>query len=212
MSGNVCGLFFKAAARHSDTVALAILKGDSEIVVAFGELRDRVERFAGGLASAGFGRGSRAIVMVPMSIDLYTALLGVLSVGGTAMFVDPWIGIRRIASVAAASAPDAFIGVPKAHLMRLLHRALGTIPLTISTASPWAGMVAHESFESLRGAVAFSDAEPDAVALITYTTGSSGAPKGVVRTHATLAAQHEAIRDEFPAFEGDVDLTTFPVR
>jgi long-subunit acyl-CoA synthetase (AMP-forming) len=58
---------------------------------------------------------------------------------------------------------------------------------------------------------AMHDAAADDKALITYTTGSSGRPKGVNRTHRILVAQHERLAEEFPAREGDVDYCAFPV-
>ncbi|HEX8617190.1 MAG TPA: AMP-binding protein, partial [Thermoanaerobaculia bacterium] len=45
----------------------------------------------------------------------------------------------------------------------------------------------------------------------TFTTGSSGKPKGVNRTHRILAAQHERLAEAFPPREDDVDFCTFPV-
>jgi acyl-CoA synthetase (AMP-forming)/AMP-acid ligase II len=48
-------------------------------------------------------------------------------------------------------------------------------------------------------------------ALITFTSGSSGMPKGANRTHGFLAAQHRALSLEFPYHDGDVDMPMFPV-
>jgi olefin beta-lactone synthetase len=48
-------------------------------------------------------------------------------------------------------------------------------------------------------------------ALITYTTGSTGAPKGANRTHRFLASQHYALKRLFPYKSNDIDLPVFPV-
>jgi acyl-CoA synthetase (AMP-forming)/AMP-acid ligase II len=207
MSGNVAALFFDAAQRDPRAIAFVSADGAS---VPFGELRERVERFAGGLARAGFGSGDKAVFMLPMSTDLYVAVLGALSVGGVAVFVDPWLSLRRIATLAATARPKAFVGSPKAHLLRLLAPELREIPLTIVSGAV-ARPFARYRFAAMKGAATRATAAPDASALITYTTGSSGVAKGVNRTHAILAAQHDVIRREFPAIAGDVDLTTFPV-
>lgn len=207
MSPNVASLFFDAADRNPAGIAFAGVGGAS---TSFHELRERVERFAGGLAAAGFGSGDKAVFMLPMSPDLYVAVLGALTAGGVAVFVDPWVSLRRIATLAATARARAFVGTPKSHLLRLLAPDLRRIPLTI-VAGPIARPFARHRLAALSGRATLASVSPDAPALITYTTGSSGAAKGVNRTHAILAAQHDVIRQEFPAMAGDVDLTTFPV-
>lgn len=207
MTGNVASLFFDAARRNATGVAFARADGQR---VTFDGLRIRVERFAGGLARGGFGGGDRAVFMLPMSVDLYVSVLGTLAVGGIAVFVDPWVSPRRIASLAAAAHARAFVGSAQAHLLRLLVPALRAIPLPI-VAGAIARPFGRLRLASMAGEAPLATTSPDATALITYTTGSSGAAKGVNRTHAILQAQHDVIRQEFPVHAGDVDLTTFPV-
>ena len=48
-------------------------------------------------------------------------------------------------------------------------------------------------------------------ALITFTTGSSGRPKGAERSHRFLCAQHLALDREIPYRPDDIDLPVFPV-
>lgn len=207
VTSNVASLFFEAAARDPSVTALSFARGDA---ISFAALRARVERCAGGLSRLGVEVGDRVVFMLPMSVDLYVAVLGCLTVGGVAVFVDPWVPLGRIAELAAAARAKAFVGSPKAHLLRLFAPALRAIPLSISNgAIAWP--LAHQRLKTLDGRSTLADVEAGSSALVTYTTGSSGLAKGVNRTHAILRAQHDVIRDEFPAEPGDVDLTTFPV-
>lgn len=210
MTGNVVQLFFEAAERHEQTLAFVSSKGDR---VRFGELRRQVEAFAGGLVANGLQSGDRAVFMLPMSPELYVAVLGTLAAGGVAVFVDPWVPLRQVARLAAAAKPAAFIGTPKAHLLRFIARDLRRVRIAVASEGPGAWLAAGLRFRDLRSKAATppTPMSADSPALITYTTGSSGQPKGVNRTHAILAAQHHVIREEFPAQAGDVDLTTFPV-
>ncbi len=195
---NVASLLRDSVARNPDRVAFFTATAS----VTFAQLWTRIERFAGGLASRGFEPGDRALLMLPMSIDLYVALLAVFKSGGVAVFVDPWATNRTMAHLAATSQLAAYLGTPKSHLLRLFERDLRRIPIapvfvsSLGESAPLSGITAVERDER---------------ALVTFTTGSSGLPKGVNRTHRILRAQHERLAHEFPAVAGDVDLCSFPV-
>lgn len=211
---NVAELFRSAAERHATRAAFVAPQPNSVVQrITFGELWDDVARFSSFLRHRGIANGDRAIVMVPMSVDLYVTLLGVLAAGAVAVFVDPWVGPRAIARLATSSRPRVWIGSPKSHLLRLLESPLRRIPLGISTGARLPFLINA----TLRDALTTNPDTPlqpvddDTPALITFTTGSSGNPKGAHRSHRILAAQHRALASEFPAREGDVDLTNFPV-
>lgn len=214
-TANVVELLVEAAKRTPDRAAIVVDRAKLPAQrMTFGELWERVDRLGCSLARLGVSREDRVVLMVPMSIDLYVNLLAVLKIGAAAVFVDPWIGRRQIAAFAAFAEPRAFIGVGKAHLLRVTDARLRRIPISVTTGSRWFGLIARHRLARLldhdgdgRLALVASD-EP---ALITFTTGSSGEPKGTNRTHGYLVAQHAALQTEFPYRNNDVDLTMFPV-
>src|SRR3954462_7248264 len=104
-----------------------------DVTISFGALWERVDRTSAGLRRLGLEVGDRAVVMIPMSIELYVAMLALLKLGAVAVFVDPWIGRRQIAAFAAFAEPRAWLGVPRSHLLRLLDARLRKIPLTVTT-------------------------------------------------------------------------------
>lgn len=204
---NVLSILTEVARRHPDRPALIMPDGS----ITFSALRERIDRASAGLQREGLRPGDRAIVMIPMSIDLYVAMLALLDLGAIAVFVDPWIGWRQIAAFAKYAEPRAWLGIPRSHALRLLVRS---IPITVTTGrrlGPFPARRTLSEIEKPAGDGAVHESQPDDPALITFTSGSSGEPKGANRTHRFLLAQHRALAAEFPAQEGDVDMPMFPV-
>lgn len=209
-NANILGYLRAAAGRTPDRLALAM--GADRLT--FGELWDRTDRFSTGLAKAGLVPGDRVICLVPMSLDLYAVLLGILKAGGIAVFVDPWVGLRQVAAFASFAEPRAYVGIPRSQWVRFLEPALRRLPLTITTGGRIGGIPARFTLRELLarpGDGAVRARRPEDPALITFTSGSSGIPKGVNRTHGFLRAQHEALRAEFAYADADVDMSMFPV-
>lgn len=182
--------------------------------ISFGELAARIDRAAGGFAREGLAAGERAVVLVPMSAELYVALLGVLQLGALGVFLDPWVGRAQMAALAELAEPAAFVGIGRAHLLRLTAPALRRAPLQVTAGRRLGPLPAPRTLAEIEGAAPLGRVQPAGPgdsALITFTTGSSGRPKGADRTHGFLVAQHRALRRAFPYRDDDVDLPMFPV-
>lgn len=179
----------------------ALVEWDSrgrERALTYGELGRRAAALAAALAGAGIGRGDRVLLLVPMSLDLYVSILGIIRMGAVCVFVDPHMGARRFDACCRSVAPKAFIGIPKGHLFRLFCPSLREVPLKIATGG-LPGFIARDLRAFMRGRLsgtAFpepADMQPADPALISFTTGSSGDPKGSNRTHGFLEGQLEAL-------------------
>ncbi len=197
--------------RRPDHPALVAPDGETW---TFAEFEARVDWMAAGLRAEGVEPGDRVILMVPMSLQLYQALVAVLKVGAVAVFVDPWVGARQIANFAAYAEPRGFIGVGKSHLVRLFDKTLRTLPVTVTTGGRFLCVPARRSWlevERCAGIQRPHRVLEEDTALITFTSGSSGVPKGADRSHRFLTAQRDAINGAFPSEPGDVDMPTFPV-
>lgn len=170
--------------------------------VTYGELAARVHAVAAGLARRGVGRGARVVVLVPMSVELYVVLLAVASLGAVAVFVEPAATPKEMARAIRVTHPVAFIGVPKAHALRLMFPGATATSISVVVgpeadalsarllgAEPLAAVEA-DGVGIVRPEVALTGADP---ALLTFSSGSTGVPKGAVRSHAFLGAQHEAM-------------------
>ncbi len=172
--------------------------------VTYSECALRAQQCAARLHKAGIGRGDRVLVFVPMSIELYTLLLGIWHCGASAVFLDAWARKKRLEQAASIAECKAFVGTARAHILRLFSAEISKIPIKLS-----AGFLKKSSMPADVPEVAALSG--DTVALITFTTGSTGTPKAAKRTHAFLQAQHEVLTDHLQPQDSDIDMVTLPV-
>ena len=209
---NVLSVLRDVALRVPDRPALVMESG----AITFGGLRERIGRAAAGLRRLGLRAGERAIVMIPMSIDLYVAMLALLEMGAVAVFVDPWIGRRQIAAFAAFAEPRAWIGIAKSHLLRLLDPRLRAIPIAVTTGRPpraaagavLAGRAGRRSRETtsdpLRSLRTIPPSSPSPPA-------PRASPRGPTAPMASCSPSAPPSPPSFRRAEGDVEMTMFPV-
>jgi acyl-CoA synthetase (AMP-forming)/AMP-acid ligase II len=188
-------LVLRHAATRRDRAA--IVAGDRAIT--YGELAHRIAAIATGLQGRGVRKGDRVVVLIPMSPELYLVLLAIAAIGATAVFVEPKSTLSEIARAVRIARPRAFVAIPRAHALRAAFRDVGRVPLAVLVGprllARAAGAVALEDLEIEHDGAALP-AVPmtaDDPVLLTFSSGSTGAPKAATRSHAFLAAQHAAI-------------------
>jgi acyl-CoA synthetase (AMP-forming)/AMP-acid ligase II len=177
-------------------------------VCTFRKLRDRAAAFSGGLDRWGLRRGAHVLVLLPMGIDLYAALLGVNWGGRTAVLVDPSAPRGRLDAALSRVGLDALVGIRKAHLLRLRLRALRGLDLYVAVGG--LGPLARP-FSCAGDPGELHDPPKGEPALISFTTGTTGAPKAIGRSHAFLLAQHQVLVSHMGIGPEDIDLPTLPV-
>jgi acyl-CoA synthetase (AMP-forming)/AMP-acid ligase II len=183
--------------------------------LTFRELDDDSDRIADGLGRIGIVRGTRVALLVPPSPELFSLTFALFKAGAVPVFIDPGIGARNMKGCLAEAGPEAFIGIPKAHLARRLlgwgKQTLKTL-VTVGGGRIWGGVPLDDLRRATHG-IPFVAAETrrDDVAAILFTSGSTGPPKGAVYTHGTFAAQVDALREMYDIRPGEIDLPTFPL-
>ena len=189
--------FFNAADQFPENKA--IVAGDKSI--SYAELKQEVIATVRYFESKGIQPGDRVMVFIPMSTDLYRVVLALFSMGATAVFLDEWVSKKRMEMCCEIAKCRGFIGITKAHVLRLFSKELRAIPIRLKI---------KNSFQSDEKYALFQPAQ-DHSALITFTTGSTGTPKAANRTHAFLLAQFEAIRNKIKPTPTDVVMPVLPI-
>lgn len=184
---------------------------DARGTATFASLDHMARSVAGQLVRAGLNAGDRALVFCPMSIELYAVLIGLWRVGAVAMFVDPSSGRKHLERCCRKVPPRAFIGVPRAHLLRLVTPALRRLRLGFSIGRWVPGSRTLNLDEPSAETPEIAPVDAATPALVTFTSGSTGEPKAAVRTHGFLRAQHRVLEDDLELAAGQRDLATLPI-
>jgi long-chain acyl-CoA synthetase len=152
------------------TLADRVCMRDGNVELSYAQMARRVDAAAGQFAAAGVGRGDVVAVMLPNRAELLLALMAAWRLGAAATPVNPVFTANeagyQIADSGAkrlvASGADAGYGVPVLPVDELKTRPTGSLPAP--------------------------GTRPGDLALLIYTSGSAGRPKGVMLDHANLIA------------------------
>lgn len=218
-------LVAEAALEHPDKLALVEAGGRS---LTWAELDDEVGRVATGLAAAGVVAGYRIVVICGNRLEFVTTYLGILRAQAVAVPLNPGSSAREVARVVAdcgarmvvadgdtvttvreaIRAVDAVLeggsstladDVPTDVLERLVRPRVVAIATTLL---PGERSYDHLRADSARPADELHD--PERVAALLYTSGTTGLPRAAMLSHRALAANIDQVaRVEPPMIHGD---------
>ena len=184
------GLVAESARRHGDRVALVDAPTGTEVTYAL--LADRVECVSALLAERGFGPGDVLALRAPN--------------------VPPWAGV----ALAAMAAGGAITGVLPASTPAEVARQVEDSGASLLVTAPGFDLPGVDTIEigddllAARGPAPRPAADPDALALLPYSSGTTGLPKGVMLTHRNLVAGVRQAAAGLRPTEDDVVLALAP--
>ncbi len=182
--------------------------------LTFQQLDRESDCLAHGFEKTGIKRGTRTILMVKPSLDFFTIIFALFKTGAMPVVVDPGMGIRRMIGCLKEGRPEAFIGIPPAHVLRTLYpKFFDTVKIWITVGQRWfwGGFTLKQVRQRPWKPYSTAKTGPDDMAAILFTTGSTGPAKGAVYTHGNFDAQLRHIKSHLGLTRDEIDLSTFPL-
>jgi long-chain acyl-CoA synthetase len=174
-AGNLADLIASAAATHGDKPALV----EGAVTVTWAELDDRVGRAAAGLRERA-ARGDRVGILLPNSIDFAVAYFGALRAGLVAVPLNTAYTPGELSHQLSDS--GLTLAVSDAELAGKLTDLAEDAKLVVGGGGSWEALLdgSSRADSSVGGG--------DDLALLLYTSGTSGRPRGAMLSHRALLA------------------------
>lgn len=203
---DVAELAATAAAEHPDRLALVEAGGRS---LTWAELDDQVGRMATGLGVAGVLGGHRVLIALGNRLEFVTTYLGVLRAQAVAVPVNPGSRPGELARMIADS--GSRLVVADADTVAAVREAVETLETP-----PRVAVVGEPSYDELLAEAARPTPplqDPEKLAVLLYTSGTSGLPRAAMLTHRALLANVEQVAQVEPQMMhgDDVVLCVLPL-
>jgi 1-acyl-sn-glycerol-3-phosphate acyltransferase len=180
--------------------------------LTFGELLGGAERVAADLAQRGIGRGDTVALMLPTSRDFFLSFAGTLLAGATPVPIYPPFRADRISEYAERQ--SAILANAGARLLITFREAASAAKILKPMVPSLEGVVTAEALVRSEAAIPLGTqlhSRANDLALLQYTSGSTGNPKGVMLTHANLLANVRSIGEALGMRNEDVGVSWLPL-
>ncbi|NLE37586.1 MAG: AMP-binding protein, partial [Pirellulaceae bacterium] len=208
----------QTASRTPDKTAL--IRGNDR--VSFAELERQSNRLAHALRSLGVERGDRVVIHLGNTIDCVASIFAVLKAGGVFVMVNPTTKSPKLAFLldhsraAAIILPSRSLGelrpmlAERRHLRAVITSGPGTGETEQVLPVSWSMDELLKRYADRTGPPDVPTIDMDLAALL-YTSGSTGAPKGVMLTHLNMVSAARSIITYLENRSDDVILNVLPL-
>ena len=170
--------------------------------VTFTQIDEKSNYVCDYLRKKNFKKGDKIVVFIPIGVEFYLILTAIFKMGIQAVFIDPYAGIEHINKCCEMISPDGIIGSRKTLLKGFFLKGIRKIEKKINYIKV---MKYSEKF------LINEKIEENTPALISFTSGSTGFPKIIMRTHKFLLGQHNVLEKNIK-FEKETSVySSFPI-
>ncbi len=198
---------------------IAIADGLTGVEYSYSELDERICKFSSNLQERGFGKGDVMCIVSPNCPDYAVAFLGTLRCGGIVSTCNPAFTAQELAFQLKNSSAKMVITVPEClpHVQEAAQIAGVNKVIIIDSEEPQSSsnhlLISYQSM--IRESVSIRDAvctELDDVAVLPYSSGTTGFPKGVMLTNSSITSNiFQLIHPEFLEFNSNISTSIMSV-
>jgi acyl-CoA synthetase (AMP-forming)/AMP-acid ligase II len=193
-NNNVTSRFFETALLFPNKTALQY---DNESVT-FHQLSEKVNLLCSQFLNKGIKSGDKILVLHPLSIDLYASLLALLKLNCCLVFVEEWTKLSDIIACQKQINCQYIICSKKVNFIRLFIPSLQRLErISLKHTAQYPIIDIEIPWKS--------------EAILSFSSGSSGQSKVIIRTHQILNAQFDALKDKIIDCENAKMISNFPV-
>jgi long-chain acyl-CoA synthetase len=186
-----------------------------DTVLTYGDVDRMSDAFAVVLADNGFGRGDRMALYLQNMPQYVIALLAAWKLGGIAVAINPMLTPREVSKLLDDATPSVLVALDELRTQELAEVLdNSSVRWVVTTSAP----DGHGADDFTRLMAEYDGSVPtgldingDGIAVITYTSGTTGEAKGAMNTHRNVATGGYAYRDWFGLGSDDVVLGVAPL-